>query len=349
MKKVLLPICLLFSLLTVQAQDVPEVQKTLISKISADWCPPCGTWGWNLFHDIIVDNDEEAILMAVHHSGGLETSTSGALADNFGITGQPRFYLGNMDQNVTFGNTTTKQTEIKNNVSANFAQSPLANAGLTATLDGLDLTVNTKTRFFGDADGEYYIGVYIIDDGHIGFQSQQGSNAEHERLLRDGLSDNAFGDLITNGSVSAGTEFTHNFSGTIDASWDPEKLEIATIIWRKNGNTYEFVNTHSTTQFETATPTEELFGSYHFLSMAVQPNISDAQVNVRLDLAETTSNMQLQLINLQGQVVRNIYTGTLNSGQHDFTIHRSEVAQAGLYLLTARSEKGVLSQKVVFE
>jgi len=81
MKKVLLPICFFFAFLTAQAQEVPEVQKTLISKISADWCPPCGTWAWDLFHDLVNDNDNQAVLMAVHHSGGLETPTSNAFAN----------------------------------------------------------------------------------------------------------------------------------------------------------------------------------------------------------------------------------------------------------------------------
>jgi len=219
-----------------------------------------------------------------------------------------------------------------------FTQSPVANAGLIATLNGLEVTVTTKTRFFQNADGEYYVGVYIIDDG-----------AQHERLLRNGFSDNHFGELIMNGAISSGTEFTHSFTGTINSTWDPEKLEVATIIWQKVGNGYQFVNTHSTTEFATATPTEELFGSYHFISMAVQPNISDSQVNVRLDLPEAASDLHLQLVNLQGQVVKNIFSGSLNSGAHDFVIDRSAVSQAGLYLISAKSEKGISNKHVVFE
>lgn len=348
MKKLLLFICLFFSLTASQAQDVPEVQKTLVSKISADWCPPCGTWGWNLFHDIITDNDEKAVLMAVHHSGGLETPTSDAFANNFEIFGQPRFYLGNADQSVSAGNTITKRTQIQNMIETMSTQAPVANAGMIAILNGNELTVNTKTRFFQEADGEYYLGVYIIDDGHVGFQSQQGANAEHERLLRKGLSENHFGQLLMNGTISSGQEFTNSFSTTLESTWNVEKLEVATIIWKKDNDSYQFVNTNSTTNFEMATPTEELFGAYHFL-LSVQPNISDSRVNVAVEMPQASSSkVDLQLFNQQGQIVKNVYSGNLSAGTHNFQINRTEVGSAGLYFLVMTNENAIKTEKIIF-
>ena len=349
MKKVLLPICLFFGLFSLSAQEVPEVQKTLVSKISADWCTPCGTWGWDFFHDLIEDNDEQAVLMAVHHSGGLETPTSDAFATNFNIFGQPRFFLVNADQLVSSGNSALKRAEIKTAIEAGAAISPLANAVLIATLDGDQLMVNTKTRFFQNAEGEYYIGVYIIDDGYVGFQATRGNNAEHERVLRVGLSDNHFGELIMNGSIASGQEFDHSFSTTLDSNWDTEKLEVAIIIWEKEGNTYNFINTHSTTEFETATSTEGLFGSNNFLNMSVQPNISDVQVNVRLDLPASANNLELQLVNLQGQIVRSVFRGSLTAGEHQFEINRAELGLSGMYFIIAKHEQEVITEKVYFQ
>ena len=58
----------------IHAQDVPEVQRTLLTKVTATWCPSCGSWGWSFFEDIIEDNTGKATFMGAHHSGNLVSS-----------------------------------------------------------------------------------------------------------------------------------------------------------------------------------------------------------------------------------------------------------------------------------
>ena len=101
MKHIIFTISILVSSLTIGfSQDVPEVQQSLITKITATWCPNCGGWGWTFFENIYDDNADKALLIAAHYSGELQTSVSSDFADNFNISYQPFFILGNENQNV---------------------------------------------------------------------------------------------------------------------------------------------------------------------------------------------------------------------------------------------------------
>ncbi|HHB79571.1 MAG TPA: hypothetical protein ENK85_10105, partial [Saprospiraceae bacterium] len=64
MKKILLLLLAVGISYLAQAQEVPQTQSSLIIKKTASWCPPCGGWGWDLFEQLIDDNDSQAILWA---------------------------------------------------------------------------------------------------------------------------------------------------------------------------------------------------------------------------------------------------------------------------------------------
>jgi len=238
MKKNLLFLFVLLFTLQAQAQEVPEVQKSLVTKVTATWCINCGTWGWSLFEGILEDNAEKALIVANHYSGDLDNPTAEDIASNFNATSQPRFVLDNTDQSASSGSAATKRTEIKNQIDANFLLSPVVNAGLDVILDGNQLIVNTKTKFFQAATGEYYVGVYIIENGVVNFQSGQGMNAAHKNIMRTGMSTGTFGDLVMNGNINMGMEFDHDFSIMLNSAWNVDNLEVATIVWKKDADKY---------------------------------------------------------------------------------------------------------------
>ena len=57
-------------------------------------------------------------------------------------------------------------------------QSPIAQTGLLVEADGNTITVQTKTRFFQDATGDFYLGLYVIERSVIATQASQGSMAD---------------------------------------------------------------------------------------------------------------------------------------------------------------------------
>ena len=346
MKHIIFTISILVSSLTIGfSQDVPEVQQSLITQITATWCPNCGGWGWTFFENIYDDNEDKALLIAAHYSGELQTSVSSDFADNFNISYQPFFILGNENQNVNGGNASAKRTEIKNAVDNSYTTAPVVNAGLTVFKNGNTLNVQTKTRFFQDATGEYYLGVYVIEDGVVNYQANQGNDAVHKKVMRASMSDSSFGELISSGSVNSGAEFTKDYSIDING-WNENKLEIATILWRKEGDTYFFVNTHSTTEFSTVGISEISEKEVVFEAF---PTVTNDVITVNLDIKENIGDLQLELIDQSGQKIKTIYSGEAVIGQQTFELNKAMVNSNGLYFITLRSGEAVTTKSVIFQ
>ena len=85
MKHLVWLICLcFFQANVINAQQVSDKQWSLIHERTADWCPNCGSWGWDLKTKLIEKLDKKnVVFMASHHSGGLSNPTSVEFGKNF--------------------------------------------------------------------------------------------------------------------------------------------------------------------------------------------------------------------------------------------------------------------------
>ncbi|HHS95259.1 MAG TPA: Omp28-related outer membrane protein [Phaeodactylibacter sp.] len=342
-KKTLLFISALFAFSFLQAQEAPEIQNSMVSKISATWCPPCGGWGWTFFHDLIEDNSDKALLMAVHHSGDLTNSTASNLTDNFGVNSQPRFILNNDDQNASPSNAATKRMEIKNKIDENYTIAPTANAGIIAFLENNTITVQTKTKFFQDAEGEYFINVYIVEDGVVNYQASQGDNAVHKNVLRGGMAASTFGESIVSGTVSAGTEVEKEFSISVDNNWNTDKLIMAAVIWKMENNQFTFVNTHWTNTFSVPTETKDIFSADW--DMQVHPTLNEGDANILINTEKQFEDFELSIFNQIGQQVAVLHEGALNKGLHTFVLNT--ILPKGMYLIHSSNGNAVDTRRMI--
>jgi hypothetical protein len=354
MKKKLLLSCLLaIFYFQISAQIVvPEEQKTLITKVSATWCPPCGGWAWDFFEELIEDNEEKAVLVVAHYSGDLFNTTADEIADNFNAVFQPAFFLNNtLQSSLNSGNASTKRGEFKDEIDANFMNAPLANAGFELALSGKDLTITTKTKFFQPTSGEYYLGVYVIENGVINTQAGRGSDAVHEKILRGAANtDETFGTLITNGSVDANAEFDHTFAMTLGDNWNTDNgdhLEVIAVIWEKVGDDYNFINTNISTDFAMPVATNDLAADVS--SMNIFPNVTSTQSTIAIDVENEIEDATLSLFDLSGKKVTDIFQGNIVTGNNTFTIDRNSVAGKGMYVVVLQSGDATMTRKIVFE
>jgi len=245
----LILLCLIFCSPPLFAQQtVPEVQKPLVTKVTATWCPPCGSWGWDLFENLVEDNSSSAVLIAGHYRGSdLETTAGNELAENFGVSGQPSFYLGNSRQSASSGSAPMARTDIKSAVDNASAIGPVANTAIMPiAYDPATkfYTFETTTTFFQAASGEYSLSVYAVEDDVVNSQASRGADAIHKRVLRGEITgQGTFGGTIVSGNVSADQSFSSTFSLEFPmVEWKEEDLHLVLVIWKKNGSTYEFVN-----------------------------------------------------------------------------------------------------------
>ncbi len=235
------------------AQTVTETQTTLISKKSADWCPKCGTYGWSFTEKLIKQAAGlDLIFWSVHHSGGLATPTSQALATNFGGFGQPEFYLNTDadDLQVTSNNVDAKVAETVGYISDLSLLGASVFMGSEATLKGKVLTAKTKVKFPDEVEsGEYFVGTYLVKKNLVWTQASIGPNAVHHSVLDKSLTADYFGAKIAKAPVAKNTELstTATLDELILHNGKLEDTKIVTVLWNKVASgKYIFINARET-------------------------------------------------------------------------------------------------------
>ena len=115
---------------------------------------------------------------------------------------------------------------------------------------GDKMNVNTMVKFFSGTSGDYYLSVYLLESGMDGSASagnyaQNGTSDpiyKHDFVLRTAATpNNAYGEKIATGTISAGTVVKKSYSITIDPSWN-QNVYVAAVLWKLNGTMYEYVN-----------------------------------------------------------------------------------------------------------
>lgn len=339
--------CFALSLANAQEITVPQTQRPLLTKRTASWCPLCGGWGWTFFRNLLDDNQNKAVFFAAHFDGAHTTPTSTAITGNFGGVSQPVFFLNNQNQGVTSANTATARTNIQNQVNAAYASAPVVQSGIRPVLNSASnaLSVQAKARFFQNATGEYYLGIYLVHKEFIGFQSGQGNSAEHKEMVFAHLTPTPFGEQIGNGAINAGTEVAINGEISV-AGLDASKLRVVTIVWKKEGAIYQVVNSNEEDEFLEPSSTAEPTAQY---SVRVFPNVISQEGRVELTLTATaTLPWRIELISTSGQVVETLFAEVPYSGTHQFALRKGN-HPAGLYFLRLTDGVLVHTERVVLK
>ncbi|MCF8244858.1 MAG: Omp28-related outer membrane protein [Saprospiraceae bacterium] len=329
------------------AQQVEQKQRILVTKRTADWCPYCGTWGWDYFKNAIEQNESNAVFMAAHYDGGLYDQAAKEITDNWGGFYQPKFFANEMEQGVTSNNVTSKLADLKYQLDILGTIAPIANSGFEPVYENGEIKVAAKVKFFGpvQASGEFYLGIYLLEDHVTAYQASIGANAVHRHLFRKSFTEETFGQLVINGNVSAGQEFSLNFSTPVDEITGHE-YEIVGIIWMKQGDKYIPVNVWGTSQIETVSAVSDPLSQNR---MVVYPTVASQKASVSVESLENQSVAQLEVFDLTGRRVAVLLNGQLNAGSSRFQLDREMVGGNGLYLVQLKTPGFVKTEKVVFQ
>lgn len=221
---------------------VEQKQGAFAVNYTATWCGPCGDWGAPKIHDIEAAG-ENVVAITAHASG--DPMFNEVLYNSFAASrptggGIPSFWVGDVDD----GGAGTASTIL--------LQTPPAGLQFSATKTGDVMNVDAQAYFFDAVNGEYYLSVYILEDGIDGSASS-GSYAQngvanpetykHDFVLRTAATpNNAYGEMIASGAIPAGTSVSKSYSITLDPSWND--TYVAVCLWKyDNGNNfYSFVN-----------------------------------------------------------------------------------------------------------
>lgn len=335
MKRITYGLMILCLPLLMSAQEITNDQWSMVTKRSASWCPPCGSWGWNLQKGIIDDvADLNTIVLTAHHSGDLQNTTAQALTNAFGGGGQPIFYLNTDDINATSSNSATKQQEVFDQIQLLNSFDAFIGMGVEAEYNSYKLKVSTALRPTLDLDNELYVGVYLVQDHIISFQQSQGNDADHRFVLRDQLNfdGNIYGELVSEGVFAADEvktvvteiDFTQEDLDTYGVD-DLANLSVVVVVWNKNSNGTFFFNGRQVNVVEKTSNTADLDEAnavnafYNKTSGAIVLSFEEAPLN----------NQIVQVFSLQGQLVTE---GTHQSGQVKTNIEFDQ-KESGMYII----------------
>lgn len=244
-----------FLVFSISAQSQDYSKSPIVSKVTATWCPNCGSWGWDYMEALKEEfEDGTALLLGVHHSGNLENPVSDWLSKNLKNSYQPQFFVNNQQLSVGSGNWPSKVEEMRNRVDA--VRNEMANSAFNfnnAFVNGNnEIEVSLNVEPLNKSEGDYYIGIYIYENNVIESQSQQGANAMHPNVLRDVMSDNFWGDSFMMGTTNISKSYSLD-----NVDWNQDNLGVVAIMWEKVGDDYVVDNTRFTNSLDLLSSTND--------------------------------------------------------------------------------------------
>ena len=243
---------LVFFTTQISAQTVTNKQFLLISKVTADWCPKCGDYGWSIFKDLEKEySNKDVLVLAIHKSSSsIKTKSSETIANVLGGTGQPLYFINDAEkESINFENWKAKLTEIKEDVNL-LSTNNSAFIGVNTVLEQKSngkYKIKIKTKAFDKINnGEFYAAVYLVNDNLIAPQASQSSEAKHTGLLRENLlgEDQPFGVKMLTAPFNSGAEagFEKDDVEIKTGTQSPKDFRIVTILWNKRTDKFVFNN-----------------------------------------------------------------------------------------------------------
>jgi len=328
--------------LSSSGQEVSNKNWTLIHERTADWCPYCGTWGWDMKTQIF-DRfaDDNVIFMAVHHSGGLNNIAATEFGNNYSGVGQPIFYVDGFDINASSNNISQKLAETQLELDFKASVPAIAGVGINASLSHTDntLKVDAKVEFLGDVEGgNYYFGLYLLEDVTHSQASRNGPQL-HKQVLRKSLLSSTYGNALQEGAIAKGTTFTisANVPGITE---DRENYKVAGIIWNKVNNKYLFFNANMVNVGIPASSLEIEDSSIHVFQSESSSIIIDIKGNDQFDGG---------LITVTDVSGKTIAVKQINNGQPDKRYSIDGSFSPGIHIVTLTNEKNRMSKKVLIQ
>lgn len=203
------------------------------------WCPPCGAYGKPAKEALKSQFNSNIVLISCQiGQDPMNNADANAFASGFGVQGVPTMYIGGNNGliNGVSGGTAMTQTCITNAQSIK-DKTAVANITATASVNGENITVNTKTSFLQDQTEEYQVAVFVLESGLNHAQVSDGSANKniHDNVLRKKLSTTVFGDVLSSNNKNGDVK-EKSFTSTLDASWKKENMSVAVVLWRKNSD-----------------------------------------------------------------------------------------------------------------
>ncbi len=234
--------------------SVPEDNTAILVKFTGTNCPPCGSWGWATFAELIANSAGDAIPFSAYSSNPFAehmiNAESSAMDDAQGVTGYPSFSVGDALQLSRDGGSVnvTKEKQMCYDAIAAHNGAPVEmNATVKYKIQDGKVKIYYKVKAFKDMPENNYLALYVLEDKVTQYQAghSEGVNAVHKHVLRKGIN-GAWGLNIgpmTSGQTKSGTEeMTIGEDYSTGLKWASEHIEVVGVMRFNLGSVNVFIN-----------------------------------------------------------------------------------------------------------
>jgi hypothetical protein len=117
--------------------------------------------------------------------------------------------------------------------------------GVSHAINEDKITIRYKARALENLDGEYWIAVYVMENGILYKQSSGADNPfEHNHVIRVSNS-GGFGQLLGETGLVNDIVLEKTINLTLLEEWDTENLYATAIVWKKEGSNFVVVNANN--------------------------------------------------------------------------------------------------------
>lgn len=216
-------------------------KKALVFESTSQDCSYCGEWGVE-YATNLQNSFPEIEIIELHGGDNFQSTIVKDLIKDLGYSGTPHFFVGT--ENVV-----NSYSIISNRVIQEFQKTPDVALVISSSIEGNTMTIDVQTKKSSTLTDDYYLAVYILEDGQKGYQYVTGSptipDFEHNHVMRMEASNEMYGIPIS----YAGENSLNHFSVTLQAEFPkaeyilvPENCYPVAVIWKKLSSGFEFVN-----------------------------------------------------------------------------------------------------------
>jgi hypothetical protein len=219
-----------------QINSVSTTQKVFVTEFTATWCHVCGESGGPALEAAITKHPNKVVAICAHAGGSFnineEVQAEKDLSDFYDVTGIPDFVVG-VDEGAYY--TSAGIGDVDSYLSTNKVAS--AGVGISKSISGSSININTKTIFFKETAGTYNLAIYVTEDGVAYNQTRDTQPTPfmktHDHILRGAANKGTWGENIVTGSATKNQEIDGTYTFTIPSTVkNNDNLHIVAVIYK---------------------------------------------------------------------------------------------------------------------
>ena len=217
-----------------------QKKRTIVLNFSSLDCGNCGAYGNPALTSAYTTFPNDVVPIKATIGDTLYCSVGILLVSGYGSVSTPYFVVGNTN-NVYYA-------DVNSIIPTEISGTPEAGLAGVFSVSGSTISVKTQVKFFSATTGEYYLAVYLMENGISAVQSGAGTSPIiHNKVLRGNAVGNfAHGEIIGSTNIATGTIINKTYTTAVNPAWNSSNMYAALALWKKNGSSWQFINAYQT-------------------------------------------------------------------------------------------------------